>query len=346
MNVHGYETAPMMAYWEVTQSCGLACRHCRAEAVPYRDPLELSTDEGKRLLDSLAGFGERAPHLVLTGGDPFQRPDIAELVSYATSLGLVVSVTPSATPLVTRSAIVRLKKAGVRSLAFSVDGSNASRHDRIRGIEGTFDRTICATNVALEESVPVQVNTLVSSETAPDLEAVYELVCRLHVQRWAVFFLIATGRGQALTEVTSAQAESILAWLLDVSANPMPIIKTTEAHHYRRLDAIRKDGGRTSAGAWGIRDGAGIMFVSHKGDIYPSGFLPVTTGNVRADDPVEIYRKAPLFRQLRNVGALKGKCGRCEFRVICGGSRARAYAATGDPLESDPLCSYEPKSSA
>src|SRR5579884_3368002 len=331
----------MMVYWEVTRACGLACRHCRAEAVPNRDPLELSTEEGRKLLRSLTRFGDRMPHLVLTGGDPFRRPDLDELVAYAAGLGLFVSVTPSATPLVTRDTIIRLKHAGVRSLAYSIDGSRAERHDRIRGIEGTFERTVNAVQWALAESIPVQVNTLVSSETADDLDAVYDLVCRLGAQRWALFFLIATGRGQALTEVSPAESERLLSWLLDLSSKPSPVIKTTEAHHYRRLDAARRAPGRTSTHAWGIRDGAGIMFVSHTGDVYPSGFLPMSVGNVRGRDPVTLYRQSPLFRQLRDVRSLKGKCGRCEFKVICGGSRARAYAATGDPLESDPLCPYE-----
>lgn len=331
-----------MAYWEVTQACDLACRHCRANAVPHRDPLELSTHEGEQLLRALSTFGARNPHLVVTGGDPLRRPDIYHLASYAAGLGLAVSVTPSGTPLLTREAIARLKAAGVRSLAFSLDGSTAERHDRIRGVPGSFERTVAAIRWSLEQSVPVQVNTLVSSETAADLELIYRLVSEQRVQRWAVFFLIGTGRGAMLSEVAPGESETILEWLWDRSQRQPPVIKTTEAHHFRRIDALKHGRSAHIKQAWGIRDGAGIMFISHRGDIYPSGFLPIRAGNVRRDDPVAVYREAQIFRRLRDPDALKGKCGRCEFRVICGGSRARAYAATGDPLESDPLCAYEP----
>ena len=337
-----YERAPLMAYWEMTQACDLACRHCRANALSLRDPLELSTDEGEQLLESLSNFGEKTPHLVLTGGDPLRRPDIYHLVSYATKLGLVVSVTPSGTPLVTRDAIGRLKDAGARSLAFSLDGSTAERHDGLRGVEGSFARTVAAIRWSLEQSVPVQVNTLVSSDTADDLQATYAFVSELGVQRWAVFFLIGTGRGALLSEVSPDESETILEWLWDCSQHQPPVIKTTEAHHFRRIDAVRHGNTGAIKQSWGIRDGAGVMFVSHRGEIFPSGFLPINAGNVRKNDPVAVYRESPIFRQMRDPEILKGKCGSCEFRVICGGSRARAYAATGDPLASDPLCPYEP----
>jgi radical SAM protein len=349
-----YDLAPLMLYWEVTRACDLACRHCRAEAIPRRDPRELTTSEGERLLEALGGFGDSQPHVVLTGGDPLRRPDLYHLVQYAAGLGLIVSVTPSGTPLCTPEAIVRLKESGVRSLAFSLDGSSPDLHDRIRGVEGTFERTTEAIRSALSIGLPVQINTLVSAETAPDLEGTYRLVCDLGVQRWALFFLIGTGRGAVLCEVSADESERILGWLYQCSRRSQPVIKTTEAHHFRRIAAqqrlAERQTGRGRDGemlsirrSWGIRDGAGIMFISHRGDVYPSGFLPVMVGNVHQDDPVRLYREAALFQQLRDPEQLKGKCGDCEFRVICGGSRARAYAATGDPLESDPLCTYQPQ---
>jgi MoaA/NifB/PqqE/SkfB family radical SAM enzyme len=199
-----------MLYWEVTRACDLACRHCRAEAIPWRDPLELSTHEGERLLETLCGFGEPKPHLVFTGGDPLRRPDLFHLVAHATDLGFVTSVTPSSTPLLTHEAIVRLKASGVTSLAFSLDGSTPDHHDRIRGFKGSFARTIDAISWTLAEGLPVQINTLVSAETAPDLTATYHLVCKLGVQRWALFFLIATGRGSVLSEVSAEESERIL----------------------------------------------------------------------------------------------------------------------------------------
>jgi radical SAM protein len=343
-----YDRGPLMFYWEMTRACDLACRHCRAAAIAQRDPRELTTAEGQRLLESIGAF-EPKPHVVLTGGDPLRRPDLYSLVEYATKRGLVISVTPSGTPSCTKEAITRLRDSGASSVAFSLDGSSERRHDQIRGVEGSFRSTVDAVGWALASGLPVQVNTLVSAETAPDLAEIYRLVSDLGVPRWALFFLIQVGRGAVLNEVEPEAAEEILIWLHERSQDSRPVIKTTEAHHFRRIATQRRavDGGSGSQAAsirrsWNIRDGAGIMFVSHVGDVYPAGFLPIPVGNVRVDDPVHLYREAPLFRQLRDPDQFKGKCGQCEFRIICGGSRARAFAATGDPLESDPLCPYQP----
>lgn len=352
-----FDDAPMMLYWELTRACSLACQHCRADAIPARHPRELSTLEGKRLLDQIRAFGDGAPHVVFTGGDPLQRPDLFELLNYAVGLGLAISVSPSGTPLLTREAIRGFKASGVSSLAFSLDGSTAARHDRIRGIPGTFDRTISVIGWSAEAGVPVQVNTLVAAETLSDIPAMYDLVRRLDVHRWALFFLIGVGRGAVLNDVSPEEAEALLEWVASLAAQPKPVIKTTEAHHYRRIIAQRAKSSEDARPAaenqrqsvrrgWGIRDGAGIMFISHTGQVYPSGFLPIPAGNVRRQSPIAIYREAPLFRQLRDPDQLEGKCGRCEFRVICGGSRARAYAATGSPFGADPLCPYEPPATA
>lgn len=346
---HAHGDVPIMLYWEMTQACDLACRHCRAAAIPRRNPNELSTDEGRQLLDSVVRFGSRRPHVVFTGGDPLRRPDLWELLAYARDLGLTVSVTPSGTPLCTKEAIARLKESGAYSLAFSIDGSNAAAHDHIRQVDGSFDRTISAVGWAREAGLPVQVSTLVAAETADDLPAVYQLVRDLGVERWALFFLIGVGRGEVLREVSPAQSESILTWAIGLGETPRPIIKFTEAHHSRRIALQHK---RTSPpapsqspagrGSWGIRDGAGVLFVSHVGDVFPSGFLPLRVGNVRHDDLATLYRESPVLQQLRDPDSLKGKCGRCEYRVVCGGSRARAFATHGDPLAADPLCSYQP----
>ncbi len=348
-----HDAAPIMTYWEITRACGLACRHCRAAALPERNPAELSTEEGKALLGALARFGERPTHVVFTGGDPLQREDLFELVEHAVGLGLPASVTPSATALCTRDAIERLVAARATSLAFSLDGSTAERHDGIRRIPGTYERTIEAIGWALSAGASVQVNSLVAAENADDIEAIYQRVIELGVQRWALFFLISVGRGHALHEVSADESERLLEWVYERAKSPKPVIKTTEAHHFRRIAAQRRGEAAPAGGSaqsirrgWGVRDGSGIMFISHTGDVYPSGFLEIPAGNVRLDDPVEIYRNSPLFQQLRDPDQLKGKCGACEFRMICGGSRARAYAWTGDPLESDPLCAYVPRSIA
>ncbi len=343
---------PMLVYWEMTQACGLACKHCRAEAMPSAHPLELTTNESKMFLDQLPGFGEPLPHVILTGGDPLRRRDIYSLIDYAFGIGLEVSITPSATPELTNEAITKLKRHGIQSLGLSLDGSSAAKHDAIRGIPGTFDRTIHAARHAGEIGLPIQVNTLVSEETVDDLPAVYELLSTsFPVMRWSLFFLIAVGRGTALNEVSPAQGERIMDWVLDLVPEAPFAVKTTEAPSYRRIaiKKMRAAGMRAPAmkdtsvyRGFQIRDGHGIVFVSNLGDIYPSGFLPLRCGNVRKDNLVEVYRHSDTFRGLHSPDEFHGKCGMCEYSHICGGSRARAYAYTGDPLGSDPFCPYQP----
>jgi len=188
----------------------------------------------------------------------------------------------------------------------------------------------------------------VTSDTADDLPAIHQLVREIGVARWSLFFLIATGRGRALGPIAPDAAEHVLDWALDHAGDRKPIITTTEAPHYRRMALQRRLRDRDRVGrmpstrGFGIRDGNGVMFISHTGDVQPSGFLPLTGGSVRTESPLRIYRESPLFQDLRRTELFKGRCGCCEFREVCGGSRARAYAATGDPLASDPLCRYVP----
>ncbi len=346
-----YTDRPMLVYWEMTQACGLACRHCRAEAMPSPHPLELNHAESRDLLRQIAAFGDPLPHLILTGGDPLQRTDLLELVDDARALGLDVSITPSATQNLTRDVLTQFKAHGIQSLGLSLDGSTAQRHEAVRGVPGCFDWTVRAARLAEEFDLPIQVNTLVSQETDDDLPAVYDLLQTFKVMRWSLFFLIAVGRGKVLQEVTPERGEELMNWVYDLARVAPFAIKTTEAPSYRRiaLNRMRAEGmppeqiQRTSVyHGFGIRDGHGIMFVSNTGDIHPAGFLPLAAGNVRKTDLAETYRRSPLFLDLHNPGALKGKCSRCEHRVICGGSRARAFAYTGDPLESDPFCPYQP----
>jgi len=341
----------MLVYWEMTQACGLACRHCRADAMTQPHPRELNHAESKNLLRQVAAFGSPTPHLILTGGDPLQRADLYTLIDDAVELGLEVSITPSATNNLTRDVIAQLHQHGIQSLGLSLDGSSAARHEAVRGVPGCFDWTIRAAREAAEFEMPIQVNTLVAEETADDLPAIYELLKTLKVMRWSLFFLISVGRGKVLQAVSPARGEEIMNWVYDLAPVAPFAIKTTEAPSYRRiaLDRMRAEGiapdeiKRTSVyHGFGIRDGHGIMFVSNTGDIYPAGFLPLTLGNVRQDRLAETYRDHPMFRSLHNPNEFKGKCGRCEHRIICGGSRARAFAYTGDALESDPFCPYEP----
>ncbi len=347
-----YQQSPLLVYWEMTQSCPLACQHCRASAIPHRDPRELTTEEGFRFLERLARFGDTLPHLVLTGGDPLQRPDLFDLIAKAHSLGLTVAVTPAGTPHLTKEIIERFKESHVWMMALSIDGSSPARHDRVRGVDGSFDNTVRAVHWAREVGLPLQINTLVCDQTVEDLPPLYERLKEMGIAQWALFFLIQVGRGEVLKEVDPEKSEEIMRWATDMSKSAPFRIRTTEAPHYRRMvsqwetaeqragHAVQKN--EHIRQAHGVRDGNGIMFVSHIGEIYPSGFLPLKVGSVRRDDPVEVYRSAPLLLQLRDADQLKGKCGLCEYRNICGGSRARAYAATGDPMESDRLCPYEP----
>ncbi|MHB1958297.1 MAG: TIGR04053 family radical SAM/SPASM domain-containing protein [Acidobacteriaceae bacterium] len=341
----------MLVYWEMTQACALACRHCRAEAVSSPHPDQLTNAESKDLLRQIAAFDK--PHLILTGGDPLKRADIYELIDEARSLGLTVSITPSATPELTYDVLTKLKAHGIDSLGLSLDGSTTARHEAVRGVAGCFDWTIRAAKDAGELGFPIQVNTLVSEETADDLPAIFELLKSMKVMRWSLFFLIAVGRGKTLRPVSPERGEELMHWVYDLAREAPFQVKTTEAPSYRRiaLSEMRKEGmsareiERTSVyRGFGIRDGHGIMFVSNQGDVYPAGFLPLAVGNVRQNSLQEIYRNSPIFRGLHTPSQFKGKCGVCEYSALCGGSRARAFAYTGDPLASDPFCPYEPKS--
>jgi MoaA/NifB/PqqE/SkfB family radical SAM enzyme len=340
-----FESAPRRIYWEVTRACSLACRHCRAEASPEAAPNELSAEEGRRLLEQLAAFGDPQPHLVLTGGDPLARPDLFDLVARARALGLFVSISPSATPHLTPEVICAFRSAGVEAISLSLDGATADSHDGLRGVPGCFERTVRAARAAAEAALPVQINTLVSAETVADLPGVYALVNAVGAARWSLFFLVSVGRGTMLQPVDGARADRLLEWLADLPADEgRPVVTTTEAPHFRRvlLERKRLPVSAPNRAGFGIRDGNGVMFISHTGDVSPSGFLPTAVGNVRQENPVDLYRSAPLFRSLRRPESFGGRCGVCHFHAVCGGSRARAWVATEDALAEDPLCTYQP----
>jgi len=342
---------PLNVYWETTQACALACRHCRAGAIPERHPHELDPEESLRFIRQLADFGEPLPQLVLTGGDPLLRADLLALVDAARNLGIAVAITPAATPLLTRARLAELAAHGIAALGLSLDGSTASRHDGIRQVAGCFDITLRAMRWAGELGLPLQVNTLVCAETADDLPAVFALLRDQPVTRWSLFFLIPVGRGRVLEPLSPAAGEALMHWIYDVAETAPFAVGTTEAPSYRRVALSRMQAAGLSPEAirrtplsrgFGIRDGNGILFVSNTGDICPAGFLPLPAGNVRTDHVVQVYREAPLFRALRAPAGFAGKCGCCEYQLVCGGSRARAYAATGNPLGSDPFCPYQP----
>lgn len=315
----------------------------------------MSFEEGVALLKQIGDFGDPLPQLILTGGDPLNRADLYELIDEARRLGIGVSITPAASPSLTREVLVRLQQHGVEGLGLSLDGSTPDRHDSIRGVPGTFDRTMQAIRWAQELEMPLQVNTLVAAETAAEVPAIYELLKPFAVSRWSLFFLISVGRGKVLQPLSAEEGEGLMSWIHETSLVSPFTVATTEAPSYRRvaLERMRAAGltgdqiKRSSAyRGFGIRDGNGIMFVSHTGDICPAGFLPLVAGNVRRDRVADVYRNADVFQSLHDPSQFEGRCGVCEYHAICGGSRARAFGATGNPLAEDPFCTYEPHSHA
>jgi radical SAM protein len=348
-----YQQAPRNVYWETTIACDLACKHCRADAIHERDALELQGEEAQALLRDIKSMGSM---LILTGGDPMKRPDIFEIIEYAKEIGLAVSITPSTTPTVTRDVVKRLKELGIAAMGISLDGPTAELHDSFRGVEGTFVHSMNALGWAREFHIPVQINTTVTGETLPHLKAMYDLLSKEAappVRRWSLFLLIPVGRGSSLGIPKAEEVEDLFQWVYDTAKDAPFHISTVEAPHYRRYWIQRKLAEGTSVEeiqhsamrmGFGVRDGNGVIFVSHQGQVYPAGFLPYPLlGNVRERPLSEIYRQTPALEQLRNMDQLQGKCGVCEFRWACGGSRARAYSMTGDTLGSDPFCAYEPE---
>ena len=356
-----FDERPFIVIWETTQACDLACVHCRACAQPVRSALELSTDEAKRLIDEVAALG--SPVFVLTGGDPLKRPDIFELVEYATACRVRISLTPSATPLVTQEAILKLKQRGLARLAISLDGPTANIHDAFRRVPGSYDWTLRAVRWAREIGLPVQINTTITRRNLQYLDSMIALLEQMDIVLWSVFFLVPTGRGSAIDLISGEEFEQVFEKLYETSQRVKFDIKSTEAQHYRRFllqrrtEEKRKGNGRLAPAMIGvstpdgigraprgINDGKGFVFISHLGEVFPSGFLPVSAGNVRKQSLAEIYRHSPLFVSLRDSANLKGKCRVCEFREVCGGSRARAHAVTGDLFAEEPCCTWQPKS--
>ncbi|ADU51616.1 Radical SAM domain protein [Thermaerobacter marianensis DSM 12885] len=333
-----FDRAPVILIWETTRACDLVCAHCRASAQPDRHPLELRTEEAHRLIDEAADMGTRL--FVFTGGDPLKRPDLMDLIRHAADRGLHPSVTPSATPLLTADRIRAMAAAGAEAVALSLDGDEPALHDAFRGWTGSFARTLAAARAVRQAGLRLQINTTVTRLNWRRLDRIARLVADLGAGRWSVFFLVPTGRGAALKPLTAAEHEAVYHWLADLEGRVPFAIKTTEAPAYRR---VLVQHGRPLRPA--IGDGKSFCFVSHTGAVYPSGFLPLAAGNVRMAPLARTYRESPLFRALRDPAQLKGKCGRCPFKALCGGSRARAYAMTGDPLAEEPTCAYEPDGS-
>ena len=355
---------PYIVIWEVTRACQLKCIHCRADAQNKPDPRELTPEEGLKLIDQI--YEMNNPMLVFTGGDCMMREDLFELADYAVKKGMRVSMTPSATDNVTKERMERAKQVGLSRWAFSLDGPTPEIHDHFRGTPGSFDLTIEKVKYLNELNMPLQLNTVISRYNYEHLEQMAELMKELKVVMWYIFLLVPTGRGQLDACLTPAEHEKVFRWLYELSKTAPYDIKTTAAQHYRRVvfqqkarenmvnkgeiryeDTLTKDMASVIDGLKrapkGVNDGNGFVFVSHTGDVMPSGLLPLVGGNVRDQSLAEIYREAPVFKELRNPDNYKGKCGVCEFRHVCGGSRSRTYAVTGDYMESEPFCVYIPE---
>jgi AdoMet-dependent heme synthase len=360
-----YAQRPMLVFWEVTRACLLACHHCRASATAGALPGELNGAEGRDLIDQVAGFGRPFPILVLTGGDCLLRQDIFELVEYANAKGIPVAMSPSVTPMLTDEAIQQMVDSGVKAVSLSLDGAKAETHDGVRGIPGHFDKTIPAIRALVDAGLTVQINTTVMSRNLDELADIAQIVKETGANIWEVFFLVHVGRGESTDSITPDEHEQVCHFLFDASHYGF-IIRTVEGPFFRRVVVQRREnpdavpsgdvyrqlnaglveklgapGERSSAHTASTRDGKGIIFVAHNGEVYPAGFLPLGLGSVRDLPLAEIYRENPVLLSIRSMD-FGGKCGRCEYSDLCGGSRARAYASTGDPLAEDPACAYEP----
>ncbi len=363
---------PFLVIWESTRACQLVCQHCRADSQNEPHPLQLSTEEGKQLLDDIASFGAPSPMVVISGGDPFERDDLTELIAYGKQAGLSMALAPSVTPKATRERFAAAAAAGAKAVSISLDGATAPTHDGFRGIEGVYDATLPVCRDIVDLGMRLQINTTVTAGNVGELPELLRQVIDLDAFLWSVFLLVPTGRGEALRALPPEEVEDVLHWLVDVSRHLA--VKTTEAPHFRRVILQRRRAGegdpavsfglgatyrrlraalddllaerdlptRVPRPPLDINAGRGFVFIDHIGNVHPSGFLPVPGGSLRERSLPEIYREAPLFRELRDVSLLGGRCGRCEYRNVCGGSRSRAYAVTGDHLAEEPYCAYEP----
>lgn len=358
------EQAPIFVCWETTKACLLACRHCRARAIREPLPGELNHDQGIALIEQLVEFGEPYPALLLTGGDPLMRADFFDLIEHAKELGIYVAVAASVTPKLNTNTIAQMKELGVDIISVSLDGGTPRTHDKLRGVPGTWIATIQALQLAKKSGLRAQINTTVMRSNIDELPEIFHMVKGTGAVAWEVFFLIRTGRGAALESLEPSECEEVMHFLYDASQYGVPV-RTAEGPHFRRVRAQRHNNSPPASGLYGrlaarlralegnansppsvrmtpTRDGKGILFVAHDGEVYPSGFLPISAGRLPNDKLTMIYRSNPLFTALRDPSKLKGRCGRCEYRSICGGSRSRAFADLGDPLEEDPACPYIP----
>ena len=357
MNVTTGNDRARVVMWELTRACKLGCVHCPIGAQPRRSPLELTTYEAYKTIDQIVSLNP--DEVIITGGDPFERTDLYQLIDYARRRGIEASLTVSATPSLTGSAIGKLKRNGLGRLVLSLDSPRPDEHDATRGISGQFGSTLLAIRWARTAELPVEVNTLLNPDNKGELNTLAELIGDVDVQRWNIYFLVPVGASKAMDTLSAEDVERVFENLYDISKRvPFPI-RTFEAPHYRRFvlqkaveerqktidhyfdpttDGVRI-GDDSSRAAVAVNN---YLYISHTGEVSISPFLPLTAGNVRYQPLATTHRYGELFAAVRDEVNFKGKCGRCEFKTVCGGSRARAFAMTGDLFAADPLCAYQP----
>ena len=365
---------PMIVIWEATRACQLSCRHCRAEAAPGRHPLELTTDEATTLMEQVLSFGKPAPIFIISGGDCFERPDLYEIVRRGVAMGLHVAVSPSGTTKLNPDSLAALQEAGVNAISLSLDGATAESHDGFRRVPNTYRTTVDGWRAARELGMKVQVNSVVARHNVLELPDIAALVREYGAMTWSGFLLVPTGRGVDLGALTAEECEDVLNIFYDMG-HAVPV-KTTEGHHFRRVNIQRHvlaqrgvdhveamklgplyhqlrerivelglhEGDRGRRPPITVSSGNGFVFINHVGQVAPSGFLEVPAGDVRVSTLPDIYRSSEIFTGVRNPDLLEGKCGRCEYKTVCGGSRARAFNATGNIFAEEPLCPYVPGS--
>jgi heme b synthase len=350
---HDKDTSPnlRLVAWEVTRNCNLSCIHCRAAATkgPYQN--ELDTEASLVLLDQISETGK--PVVILTGGEPLMRPDIFEIARYGTQKGLRMVMAPNGT-LITEAVAREMAASGIQRISISLDGATQESHDRFRQVDGAFDGALRGIEWAKEAGVDFQINTTITQQNLGELAKIQELAVKLGAVAHHIFLLVPTGRGKYIVdqEISAQQYEETLNWFYDQRDKAPLQLKATCAPHYYRIlrERAREDGKSVTfkthgldAVTRGCLGGIGFCFISHIGIVQPCGFLDVSCGDVTKLPFEVIWKESEVFNTLRNYNNLKGKCGVCEYRKVCGGCRARAYEATGDYLAEEPLCLYQPR---
>jgi radical SAM protein with 4Fe4S-binding SPASM domain len=340
----GYRSRALQVTWEVTNSNNW--KPVRARAAREQ---QFSTAEGFHLIEQVAEM--HVPLLALTGGDPLARPDLLPLIEFAAERAIRTSLTVLPSARIEPETIAELKSCGLMRLAFWINGPTPGLNDRFWSMPGLYRRTMEAIGICHEVQLPVQVNTMLSRGNFQNLDPMIELLTRLDVSLWNVFFFVPSKREEAGEMLDADEHEQVFARLYAASRRANFQIKTTEGQHYQRYllqQRVRESRGRLTEetaipyAPRGVNDGKGFVFINSSGEVYPSRFLALSGGNVTRQSLAEVYCESELFVSLRNVSNLKGKCGRCPVRTVCGGSRARAYVMTGDLFASDPCCAYEP----